>query len=1361
MSIALQILKANGEIANPAARLSNAQATVIKAESGQRFQLIDEITGFAPENIEVQRAGNDLLVAFEGQTTEQPGLIIQDYYATAGNKTDNLLVGLHENGAIYPYVPETAQAGAAIHQLAEGVVATQAVGGSVATAAAMALPLWPLALIPLAGLAALAGGGGGGDDKPALPKASISGLEKVNEGVGTVEYTVTLDKPAAEDVTIKYTITPNAPTSVEDFTKDTSMTGTVTIPKGKSTATIPVGIENDHIYEGEESYTVKISDPTNATIGKDSITTTIYDNGTTDGKTPGTDPVPSDPKIPHDSDDDRPTVSIEGPNSVNEGIGQAKYTIKLDKASGVDTEITYTVAHAADDPKTDDKDFGTNGAGTRTVIIKAGQTSAEISVDIENDKEYESANGGEKYTVSIDKAVGGHTDNTDKFTAIDNGETKYGNKSVTTAIWDNGTTDGTTPGDNPPADPKNPDATPHNTDDDRDLTLGISGPAAVNEAVGKVTYTVTLNKVNNTADTTVDVILKHGTTDAKDFSSKIADGDIVKKVTIPKGSTTLKVDFDLGIHNDDIFEGKEDYTVTLVNPKNAAIDKNKGSVTTVIWDDGTTNGTDPADPKNPDNPSNVYDDRPTVSIEGPNSVNEGIGQAKYTIKLDKASGVDTEITYTVAHAADDPKTDDKDFGTNGAGTRTVIIKAGQTSAEISVDIENDKEYESANGGEKYTVSIDKAEGVKTENGETIKKELKYGNKSVTTEIWDDGTTDGKTPGNNPPADPKNPDATPHDTDDDRASQANLNGKGVSIVEGTNKTGNFSINFLNKNGQIDSSAKLQSLELKNKDGNTIMVGVNKLLNASDTYPIEIKLPFDNGVGEATLKITGFKDGVVSYEYSSPAQTHRGQADLTSLVQLSATSTQGKTIDLTKTLTFSVQDTSPEAKPDEVNVNENATIKGNVITGVHVDVLDKDAVDSSVDGGLKIVSVSSKDNGTSGIVGKKLKGKHGTLILNSDGSYTYEATDDNLKEGEKVQDIFNYTIQDKDGSPSSTTLTVHVTGKDDPAVINVLSYSGLNLSDSSDTSGILRARINDKDHEEYYLASYGSSKELAKGETITGYYGTYQVIADPVTNKNDKTTNYEFNYTYDPKNVVIEALKNGLDLAIHDHLNVKAINITKSYASLGTALYNKGEDKLSESNENDVYATSKDLNRDINTRDGDDVVVINTATNRTIELGEGNDYFYAKGNIQGTTIDGGNGNNLFTLYGEATNGSKIIGGAGKDVLILGADTKIDGENLSIKGIDVIDLRNGVATAESTTSTVSTNNTKNTVTITGEALAANGINTVQLFRSSQDTVDLEGFTRDTDKDGNQTNSYSYTAQNGQTYTIVDELNIGINIV
>ena len=1343
MSIALQILKANGEIANPAARLSNAQATVIKAESGQRFQLIDEITGFAPENIEVQRAGNDLLVAFEGQTTEQPGLIIQDYYATAGNKTDNLLVGLHENGAIYPYVPETAQAGAAIHQLAEGVVATQAVGGSVATAAAMALPLWPLALIPLAGLAALAGGGGGGDDKPALPKASISGLEKVNEGVGTVEYTVTLDKPATEDVTIKYTITPNAPTSVEDFTENTPMTGTVTIPKGKTTATIPVGIENDDIYEGEESYTVKISDPTNATIGKDSITTTIYDNGTTDGKTPGTDPVPSDPKIPHDSDDDRPTVSIEGPKNVNEGIGQAEYTIKLDKVSGVDTEITYTVAHAADDPKTDDKDFGTNGAGTRTVIIKAGQTSAEISVDIENDKEYESANGGEKYTVSIDKAVGGHTDNTDKFTAIDNGETKYGNKSVTTAIWDNGTTDGTTPGDNPPADPKNPDATPHNTDDDRDLTLGISGPAAVNEAVGKVTYTVTLNKVNNTADTTVDVILKHGTTDAKDFSSKIADGDIVKKVTIPKGSTTLKVDFDLGIHNDDIFEGKEDYTVTLVNPKNAAIDKNKGSVTTVIWDDGTTNGTDPADPKNPDNPSNVYDDRPTVSIEGLNSVNEGIGQAKYIIKLDKASGVDTEITYTVAHAADDPKTDDKDFGTNGAGTRTVIIKAGQTSAEISVDIENDKEYESANGGEKYTVSIDKAEGVKTENGETIKKELKYGNKSVTTEIWDDGTTDGKTPGNNPPADPKNPDATPHDTDDDRP--LSITGDGDEVEEGKEYTGTFT---------IGPKTSFTSITINGKE-----LGLNKIINASNEFPIDLD-PNSDKDGAINLKITGYnpETGELSYTYKSGAQDHSKNNPIINEIPFTLLGTDGNKHD--GKFTVKITDTAPEAFNDVNKVNIGSTNRNILEETATGNVLDNDKTGEDTPTTV-IGAQSGVHDKVSNGVGTEIQGELGILKIQADGSYTYTPN-----QGKTGKDVFTYTIKDADGTISTAKLTITVNSPSD--IITEVTDSTIILTNplaSLKPTNVV-VSITDKDEGEHYLKAINKTEKLNIGDNISGTYGDFVVTKSSKEAQLNDTYTYTFEYTPNKENTVIKALNKGLDLTIYDHLDVHSYDgmTANSYAPLSVAI-NGNVKPATFTNQttanDDIYQKDDVSDSTINTLAGNDVVVINSAKNATISLGEGNDYFYAKGNISNTSIQGGDGDDVITLYDTATNGSKINGGSGKDTLVLAQDTTIDGNQLSITNIEIIDLRGGNGKDD-------TSKAPNTVTLTQSALVDNGVKNISVFANK--TLDasnkkpLDVFTLDVDdvssvsRDGNV-----YTVNLGAqgTYTITDELNIGINIV
>ena len=1038
MSIALQILKANGEIATPAARLSNAQATVIKAESGQRFQLIDEITGFAPENIEVQRAGNDLLVAFEGQTTEQPGLIIQDYYATAGNKTDNLLVGLHENGAIYPYVPETAQAGAAIHQLAEGVVATQAVGGSVATAAAMTLPLWPLALIPLAGLAALAGGGGGGgggDDKPALPKASISGLEKVNEGVGTVEYTVTLDKPAAEDVTIKYTITPNAPTSVEDFTKNTPMTGTVTIPKGKTTATIPVGIENDDIYEGEESYTVKISDPTNATIGKDSVTTTIYDNGTTDGKTPGTDPVPSDPKIPHDSDDDRPTVSIEGPNSVNEGIGQAKYTIKLDKASGVDTEITYTVAHAADDPKTDDKDFGTNGAGTRTVIIKAGQTSAEISVDIENDKEYESANGGEKYTVSIDKA----------------------------------------------------------------------------------------------------------------------------------------------------------------------------------------------------------------------------------------------------------------------------------------------------------------EGVKTENGETIKKELKYANKSVTTAIWDNGTTDGTTPGNNPPADPKNPDATPHDTDDDRP--LSITGDGDEVEEGKEYKGTFT---------IGPKTSFTSITINGKE-----LGLNKIINASNEFPIDLD-PNSDKDGAINLKITGYnpETGELSYTYKSDAQDHSKNNPIINEIPFTLLGTDGNKHD--GKFTVKITDTEPVAVDDENKANiESGSVLEKTASG---NVLDND--ETGEDTPITVIGAEAgvHDKVSNG-VGTEIQGELGTLKIQADGSYTYTPN-----QGKTGKDVFTYTIKDADGTISTAKLTITVNSPAD--ILTKTTNPTVNLDTASDlrySSANLAATITDKDKDEHYLKAIGETEKLSNGNIISGAYGNF--LVQEITAQDGNTSRYEFKYTLNENNTVIKALSKGLDLIIYDNLNIHSYDgmTANSYDSLSVAIHGKVKsiDFTSETTENDdIYQTGDVLDSTINTLAGNDVVVINSAKNATISLGEGNDYFYAKGNISNTSIQGGDGDDVITLYGTATNGSKINGGAGKDTLVLAQNTTIDGNELGITNIEVIDLRGGNGKDIMSMA-------PNTVTLTQSALVDNGVKNISVFANKTDASNknpLDVFTLDVDdvssvsRDGNV-----YTVNLGAqgTYTITDELNIGINIV
>ena len=93
------------------------------------YQLTDLSTQYGPENIMTQRVGNDLYIAFEGESIDNPSLIIDGYYSLNPNGSKNLLVGQHENGSFYPYIPESAQQADAVHMLADHVAAGQALGG--------------------------------------------------------------------------------------------------------------------------------------------------------------------------------------------------------------------------------------------------------------------------------------------------------------------------------------------------------------------------------------------------------------------------------------------------------------------------------------------------------------------------------------------------------------------------------------------------------------------------------------------------------------------------------------------------------------------------------------------------------------------------------------------------------------------------------------------------------------------------------------------------------------------------------------------------------------------------------------------------------------------------------------------------------------------------------------------------------------------------------------------------------------------------------------------------------------------------------------------------------------------------------
>ena len=93
------------------------------------------------------------------------------------------------------------------------------------------------------------------------PVLSIPDLE-ILEGSGEetlIHLPATLSRPAEENATFTYTAVGETATAGEDFV---AVTGTITIPFGSSTATIPLRVISDDLPEADETLRVEISAPT-------------------------------------------------------------------------------------------------------------------------------------------------------------------------------------------------------------------------------------------------------------------------------------------------------------------------------------------------------------------------------------------------------------------------------------------------------------------------------------------------------------------------------------------------------------------------------------------------------------------------------------------------------------------------------------------------------------------------------------------------------------------------------------------------------------------------------------------------------------------------------------------------------------------------------------------------------------------------------------------------------------------------------------------------------------------------------------------------------------------------------------------
>ncbi|WP_170064904.1 Ig-like domain-containing protein [Neisseria iguanae] len=225
-NITLKINNAKETVETVKFQTASGEVLRIPAQAKVNYQFIDETTQFGPENIMTKRVGDNLEVAFEGSDISNPDLIIEGYYSSETDASkSSLLMGQHENGGMYPYVPESAEPADAVTMLAEEVEAGQALGGEIINSLWAPNPLWLLALLPLG--------------------AAAAALAKNHDDDKDNKAAITVDAPS-DSSNAKPTITG----TVDDVESGQTVTLTVT-DAGGATQVVTTTVKADGTYRAE------------------------------------------------------------------------------------------------------------------------------------------------------------------------------------------------------------------------------------------------------------------------------------------------------------------------------------------------------------------------------------------------------------------------------------------------------------------------------------------------------------------------------------------------------------------------------------------------------------------------------------------------------------------------------------------------------------------------------------------------------------------------------------------------------------------------------------------------------------------------------------------------------------------------------------------------------------------------------------------------------------------------------------------------------------------------------------------------------------------------------------------------------
>ena len=214
------------------------------------------------------------------------------------------------------------------------------------------------------------------DDTLALPTLSIAdaSITEGNSGNKVLALTVTLSAPASGPVTVAYATADGTARAGSDHT---AKSGTLSFAAGETRKTIQLVVRGDTAVEGNESFAVRLSNASGATIADGEALATILDDDAA--------PLPG------------LSIADASITEGNSGSRVMSLTVTLSAPASGPVTVAYATA---DDTATAGSDYT---ASSGTLSFAAGETSKTIQVTIAGDRVHEA---NERFKVTLGSASG-------------------------------------------------------------------------------------------------------------------------------------------------------------------------------------------------------------------------------------------------------------------------------------------------------------------------------------------------------------------------------------------------------------------------------------------------------------------------------------------------------------------------------------------------------------------------------------------------------------------------------------------------------------------------------------------------------------------------------------------------------------------------------------------------------------------------------------------------------------------------------------------------------------------------------------------------------------------------------------------